>query len=101
MLPMGSFRERLRGMILLLLLSRVGLTSARSIDSGYRSTASVQSSLVMHPIHAFGTEAQKEKYLAALGQHHQRQIPWASTDSVFSKGRANWKLCALLSNSVF
>lgn len=39
-----------------------------SIDSGYRSTASVQSSLVMHPIHAFGTEAQKEKYLAALGK---------------------------------
>lgn len=39
-----------------------------SIDSGYRSTASVQSSLVMHPIHAFGTEAQKEKYLAALAK---------------------------------
>ncbi|KAI9465274.1 acyl-CoA dehydrogenase domain-containing protein [Lactarius psammicola] len=34
----------------------------------YRSTASVQSSLVMHPIHAFGTEAQKEKYLAALAK---------------------------------
>jgi glutaryl-CoA dehydrogenase len=44
------------------------LTSASSIDSGYRSTASVQSSLVMHPIHAFGTEAQKEKYLAALAK---------------------------------
>ena len=100
-LPMGSFRERLRGMIVLLLLSRVTLTSVRSIDSGYRSTASVQSSLVMHPIYAFGTEAQKEKYLAALGQHHQCQIPGAITDSVFSKGRANWKLCALLSNSVF
>ncbi|KAH9021226.1 acyl-CoA dehydrogenase/oxidase [Lactarius hengduanensis] len=39
-----------------------------SIDSGYRSTASVQSSLVMHPIYAFGTEAQKEKYLAALAK---------------------------------
>lgn len=38
------------------------------IDSGYRSTASVQSSLVMHPIHAFGTEAQKEKYLPALAK---------------------------------
>ncbi|KAH9067628.1 acyl-CoA dehydrogenase/oxidase [Lactarius vividus] len=39
-----------------------------SIDSGYRSTASVQSSLVMHPIYAFGTETQKEKYLAALAK---------------------------------
>lgn len=38
-----------------------------SVDSGYRSTASVQSSLVMHPINEFGTEAQKEKYLPRLG----------------------------------
>ncbi|EPQ49991.1 acyl-CoA dehydrogenase NM domain-like protein [Gloeophyllum trabeum ATCC 11539] len=38
------------------------------VDSGYRSTASVQSSLVMHPIYAFGSEAQKEKYLPALGK---------------------------------
>lgn len=37
------------------------------VDSGYRSTASVQSSLVMHPINEFGTEAQKEKYLPRLG----------------------------------
>ena len=29
------------------------------VDSGYRSMMSVQSSLVMHPIHAYGTEAQK------------------------------------------
>ncbi|KAJ7686504.1 acyl-CoA dehydrogenase NM domain-like protein [Mycena rosella] len=36
------------------------------VDSGYRSTASVQSSLVMHPIHEFGSEAQKEKYLPRL-----------------------------------
>src|SRR5436853_132414 len=36
------------------------------VDSGYRSALSVQSSLVMHPIHAFGTEAQKEKYLPRL-----------------------------------
>ncbi|KIY69471.1 acyl-CoA dehydrogenase domain-containing protein [Cylindrobasidium torrendii FP15055 ss-10] len=36
------------------------------VDSGYRSTASVQSSLVMHPIHEFGTEAQKEKFLPRL-----------------------------------
>jgi len=37
------------------------------IDSGYRSMMSVQSSLVMHPINAFGSEAQKKRYLSALG----------------------------------
>ncbi len=36
------------------------------VDSGYRSAFSVQSSLVMFPIHAFGTEAQKDKYLPKL-----------------------------------
>ena len=36
------------------------------IDSGYRSMMSVQSSLVMYPIHAFGSEAQKRKYLPRL-----------------------------------
>ncbi|MBN9460464.1 MAG: acyl-CoA dehydrogenase [Burkholderiales bacterium] len=36
------------------------------VDSGYRSMMSVQSSLVMVPINAFGTEAQKLKYLPAL-----------------------------------
>jgi glutaryl-CoA dehydrogenase len=36
------------------------------VDSGYRSALSVQSSLVMFPIHAFGTDAQKEKYLPKL-----------------------------------
>ncbi|NBX03986.1 MAG: acyl-CoA dehydrogenase [Alphaproteobacteria bacterium] len=36
------------------------------VDSGYRSALSVQSSLVMHPIHAFGTDAQKDKYLPKL-----------------------------------
>ena len=36
------------------------------IDSGYRSMMSVQSSLVMLPIHEFGTEAQKQKYLPRL-----------------------------------
>lgn len=38
------------------------------VDSGYRSTASVQSSLVMHPINEFGTEAQKERYLPGLAK---------------------------------
>jgi glutaryl-CoA dehydrogenase len=36
------------------------------VDSGYRSAMSVQSSLVMHPIHAFGSEAQRRKYLPKL-----------------------------------
>jgi glutaryl-CoA dehydrogenase len=36
------------------------------VDSGYRSALSVQSSLVMVPIHTFGTEAQKKKYLPRL-----------------------------------
>ncbi|GLK84861.1 acyl-CoA dehydrogenase [Ancylobacter defluvii] len=36
------------------------------VDSGYRSAMSVQSSLVMHPIHAYGSEAQKQKYLPKL-----------------------------------
>ncbi|MBS0249603.1 MAG: acyl-CoA dehydrogenase [Proteobacteria bacterium] len=36
------------------------------VDSGYRSMMSVQSSLVMHPIYAYGSDAQKEKYLPKL-----------------------------------
>ena len=36
------------------------------VDSGYRSMLSVQSSLVMYPIYAYGSEAQREKYLPAL-----------------------------------
>ena len=36
------------------------------IDSGYRSMMSVQSSLVMYPIYAYGSEAQREKYLPKL-----------------------------------
>ncbi|WBX85193.1 acyl-CoA dehydrogenase [Sphingosinicella microcystinivorans] len=36
------------------------------VDSGYRSMMSVQSSLVMYPIHAYGSEAQKEAYLRRL-----------------------------------
>jgi glutaryl-CoA dehydrogenase len=36
------------------------------VDSGYRSAFSVQSSLVMYPIHAFGSEAQRQKYLPKL-----------------------------------
>ncbi|MBM3571695.1 MAG: acyl-CoA dehydrogenase [Alphaproteobacteria bacterium] len=36
------------------------------VDSGYRSAISVQSSLVMHPINAYGSEAQRKKYLPKL-----------------------------------
>src|SRR5665647_2246655 len=36
------------------------------VDSGYRSAMSVQSSLVMYPIYAYGTEAQRRKYLPKL-----------------------------------
>lgn len=38
------------------------------VDSGYRSAMSVQSSLVMHPIFAYGTEEQKQKYLPRLAR---------------------------------
>ena len=38
------------------------------VDSGYRSTLSVQSSLVMHPIYSYGTEAQRRKYLPKLAK---------------------------------
>ena len=38
------------------------------VDSGYRSAMSVQSSLVMHPIHAYGDEAQRRKFLPKLAK---------------------------------
>jgi glutaryl-CoA dehydrogenase len=38
------------------------------VDSGYRSAMSVQSSLVMYPIHAYGSEAQRRKYLPGLAK---------------------------------
>jgi len=38
------------------------------VDSGYRSMASVQSSLVMYPIHAYGSDAQKANYLPRLAR---------------------------------
>jgi len=38
------------------------------VDSGYRSAMSVQSSLVMHPIFAYGTDTQREKYLPKLAK---------------------------------
>ena len=38
------------------------------VDSGYRSMASVQSSLVMYPIHAYGSDEQRAKYLPGLAR---------------------------------
>ncbi|MEM7563228.1 MAG: acyl-CoA dehydrogenase [Pseudomonadota bacterium] len=38
------------------------------VDSGYRSAMSVQSSLVMHPIYAYGNEEQRQKYLPGLAK---------------------------------
>lgn len=38
------------------------------VDSGYRSMMSVQSSLVMYPIHAYGSDAQKQKFLPRLAR---------------------------------
>lgn len=55
------------------------------VDSGYRSVMSVQSSLVMHPIAAYGTEAQKEKYLPRLGESDC--FPLAACDGFVFKKR--------------
>ena len=49
------------------------------VDSGYRSTAGVQSSLVMYPIHAFGSEAQRQKYLPRLATGEARVSVGRST----------------------
>lgn len=46
------------------------------VDSGYRSVMSVQSSLVMHPINAYGTEEQKQKYLPKLGEQQPQFHPF-------------------------
>lgn len=46
----------------------IGLFLRYRVDSGYRSAMSVQSSLVMHPINAYGSDEQKEKYLPKLGK---------------------------------
>ncbi len=46
----------------------IALKELERCDSGFRSFASVQSSLVMYPIFEFGTEAQKSEWLPKLGQ---------------------------------
>ncbi len=44
------------------------------VDSGYRSMMSVQSSLVMYPIYAYGTEAQRKKYLPKLATRRMDRL---------------------------
>ena len=44
------------------------------VDSGFRSAMSVQSSLVMHPIYAYGSEAQRRKYLPKLATGEMRRL---------------------------
>ena len=44
----------------------LGARAVEAVDSGYRSAMSVQSSLVMHPINAYGSEEQKMKFLPKL-----------------------------------
>ena len=45
---------------------RLLVREVERVDSGYRSAMSVQSSLVMHPINAYGTEEQRQKWLPKL-----------------------------------
>jgi isovaleryl-CoA dehydrogenase len=66
------------------------------VDSGYRSMMSVQSSLVMYPIHAYGTDAQRRKYLPKLisGEHVgalAMSEPGAGSDVVSMRTRADKK----------
>lgn len=55
------------------------------VDSGYRSTMSVQSSLVMHPIYEFGSEEQKERFLPRLGKDARNSYE-RGTEEVTAKG---------------
>ena len=48
------------------------------VDSAFRSSLSVQSSLVMHPIHTFGSTAQRQKYLPRLATGEWIDGPRAS-----------------------
>lgn len=52
------------------------------VDSGYRSAMSVQSSLVMHPIYAYGSKEQQQKYLPRLGE----QLPWSLVEGRLCQG---------------
>lgn len=67
------------------------LNFGHRVDSGYRSTMSVQSSLVMHPIYAYGTQAQKDKYLPLLGTSPST-LSYTSICTQFwgSQGEVDW-----------
>lgn len=65
------------------------------VDSGYRSAMSVQSSLVMHPIHAYGDEAQRQRWLPGLARGELVGCfgltePDAGSDPGSMKSRAEW-----------
>lgn len=68
------------------------------VDSGYRSAMSVQSSLVMHPIYAYGSEEQQQKYLPRLGEQlpvepgGREAVQWSET-----QGRGCPQACLLSS----
>jgi hypothetical protein len=59
------------------------------VDSGYRSAMSVQSSLVMHPIHAYGTEAQRQASGSAASASPS-PTP-APIPRGCARGRARWR----------
>ena len=46
------------------------------VDSGYRSMMSVQSSLVMYPIYAYGSEEQRNRYLPGLARGRVDRLLW-------------------------
>jgi glutaryl-CoA dehydrogenase len=48
------------------------------VDSGYRSMMSVQSSLVMYPIHAYGSDAQRQKYRRSSQRRIDKLLAWPS-----------------------
>jgi glutaryl-CoA dehydrogenase len=58
------------------------------VDSGYRSAMSVQSSLVMHPIYAYGDEAQRQKYLPRLASGEW--VGCATDGGYLLKGAKMW-----------
>jgi glutaryl-CoA dehydrogenase len=62
------------------------------VDSSYRSAFSVQSSLVMYPIDAFGTTEQKEKFLPKLGKYllFSPHFTFKLSLCVSSKPREKW-----------
>lgn len=91
MWPMASLLEKSSGLYCDFGVHRPLTHTHASVDSGYRSTASVQSSLVMHPINEFGTEAQKERYIPRLGRASNCDRKLALI--LYSQGRNRWLFC--------